>query len=101
MQPQRRVNCLPPGRHYSKVADTNGDGIPDLIADAQGYIVVTFSNGDGTFGPAGSLQRGIQIARHALRWLTEPFSRRTAAAHFHQAAPTRTPSWGGRIQYTD
>jgi hypothetical protein len=35
------------------VADTNGDGIPDLIADQGGYIEVLFGNGDGTF------QRGV------------------------------------------
>src|SRR5690242_15341645 len=36
------------------VADTNGDGIPDLIATDQGYVEVLFGNGDGTFrsGPS-------------------------------------------------
>lgn len=33
------------------VADTNGDGIPDLIANEQGYIQVLFGNGNGTFRP--------------------------------------------------
>jgi hypothetical protein len=32
-----------------QVADTNGDGIPDLIASEEGYIEVLFGNGDGTF----------------------------------------------------
>jgi hypothetical protein len=31
-----------------QVADTNGDGIPDLIADGDG-IIVLLGNGDGTF----------------------------------------------------
>jgi hypothetical protein len=31
------------------VADTNGDGIPDLIANETGAITVEFGNGNGTF----------------------------------------------------
>jgi hypothetical protein len=36
------------------VADTNGDGIPDLIANDDGGIQILFGNGNGTFrsGPA-------------------------------------------------
>ncbi len=32
------------------MADTNGDGIPDLISEPIGTIAVLFGNGDGTFG---------------------------------------------------
>ena len=32
-----------------QVADTNGDGIPDVIADSEGDMLVLFGNGDGTF----------------------------------------------------
>jgi hypothetical protein len=37
-----------------EVADTNGDGIPDLVINGEGSIVVMFGNGDGTFrsGPS-------------------------------------------------
>src|SRR5690242_19188959 len=31
------------------VADTNGDGIPDLIASDQGFVEVLFGNGNGSF----------------------------------------------------
>lgn len=37
--------------NWIQVADTNGDGIPDLIADQEGYIEVQLGNGDGTFRP--------------------------------------------------
>jgi len=36
------------------VADTNGDGIPDLIASE-----VLFGNGDGTFRPGPSINPGL------------------------------------------
>src|SRR5690348_15282461 len=39
---------------YVQVADTNGDGIPDLIASDQGFIEVLFGKGNGTFGPGPS-----------------------------------------------
>jgi hypothetical protein len=39
---------------WVQVADTNGDGVPDLIAALSNYIQVLFGNGDGTFGPAGA-----------------------------------------------
>jgi hypothetical protein len=39
---------------WVQVADTNGDGIPDLIVNFTGYIEVLFGNGDGTFGPGGA-----------------------------------------------
>jgi hypothetical protein len=39
---------------WVQVADTNGDGIPDLIASETGFIEVLFGNGNGTFrsGPS-------------------------------------------------
>jgi hypothetical protein len=37
--------------YWVQVADTNGDGIPDLIASSLGYIEVLFGDGDGTFRP--------------------------------------------------
>ena len=36
---------------WVQAADTNGDGIPDLIASQEAYIQVLFGNGDGTFRP--------------------------------------------------
>lgn len=36
------------GQHVA-VADVNGDGIPDLIANDPGFVQVLFGNGDGTF----------------------------------------------------
>jgi len=37
--------------NWVQVADTNGDGIPDLIAINGGYVEVLFGNGNGTFRP--------------------------------------------------
>ncbi len=41
-----------------RVADTNGDGIPDLVINASGSILVMFGNGDGTFrsGPSSKTE---------------------------------------------
>jgi hypothetical protein len=44
-----------------QVADVNGDGTPDLIADALGTIVVQFGNGDGTFRSGPSTKIGGSI----------------------------------------
>lgn len=44
---------------WVQVADTNGDGIPDLIATDAGYIQVLFGNGDGTFRPGPDTFTGI------------------------------------------
>jgi hypothetical protein len=41
----------PIGSQFIQVADTNGDGIPDLIALSCQTITVQFGNGDGTFRP--------------------------------------------------
>jgi hypothetical protein len=37
-----------------QVADANGDGIPDVIGNANGFVEVLFGNGDGTLrtGPS-------------------------------------------------
>ena len=44
--------------YWVQVADTNGDGIPDLIGNEIGAIQVLFGNGDGTFrsGPSSLTQ---------------------------------------------
>src|SRR5580704_16416830 len=43
--------------NWVQVADTNGDGIPDLVAYWQGLSEILFGNGDGTFrrGPSQRL----------------------------------------------
>jgi hypothetical protein len=43
---------------WVQVADTNGDGIPDLIADGEGDIQILFGNGDGTFRTWSQLSYG-------------------------------------------
>jgi hypothetical protein len=48
--------------YWVQVADTNGDGIPDLIANLTGDIEVLFGNGDGTFGPAGADTLTVNLA---------------------------------------
>ena len=40
-------------------ADTNGDGIPDLIAANGGTVEVLFGNGNGTFRPGPSTKTGM------------------------------------------
>ncbi|MGA2595365.1 MAG: VCBS repeat-containing protein [Bryobacteraceae bacterium] len=42
-----------------QVADTNGDGIPDLIVSESGYIEVLFGNGNGTFRPGPATTTGM------------------------------------------
>jgi hypothetical protein len=44
---------------FIQAADTNGDGIPDLIANQEGYIQVLFGNGDGTFRSGANTHAGI------------------------------------------
>ena len=48
--------------YWVQVADTNGDGIPDLIGNLMGYVEVLFGNGDGTFGPAGANTNTVATA---------------------------------------
>jgi hypothetical protein len=43
------------------VADTNGDGIPDLIAGS-GYVEVLLGNGDGTFSTGPATNTGMRYA---------------------------------------
>ena len=51
-----------------QVADTNGDGIPDLISNYYGSIVVLFGNGDGTFryGPISNVACCTSLAVSGL-----------------------------------
>jgi hypothetical protein len=61
-----------PGLHstFVQVADTNGDGIPDLIASEQGFIEVLFGNGNGTFRTGQNTNTGVSapsfVATHLL-----------------------------------
>jgi hypothetical protein len=45
--------------NFVQVADTNGDGVPDLIAALQGYVEVSFGNGNGTFRPGPNTHTGL------------------------------------------
>ena len=47
---------------FVQVADTNGDGIPDLIASLSGYIEVLFGNGDDTFRSGPNTHSGADGA---------------------------------------
>ena len=44
---------------FVQVADTNGDGVPDLIASANGYIEVLLGIGNGTFGTGSNSNIGV------------------------------------------
>ena len=48
--------------NFVQVADTNGDGIPDLIASLSGYIEVLFGNGDDTFRSGPNTHSGADGA---------------------------------------
>jgi hypothetical protein len=44
-----------------EVADTNGDGIPDLVINGSGTIDVMFGNGDGTLrGVSARVSTGLK-----------------------------------------
>jgi hypothetical protein len=49
---------------FIQVADANDDGIPDLLAEEHGDVVVQFGNGDGTFrtGPNTNTSAGNAIS---------------------------------------
>jgi hypothetical protein len=44
------------------VADVNGDGIPDLIANDGGAVLVLFGNGNGTFRTGPTTVTGMPAA---------------------------------------
>jgi hypothetical protein len=39
------------GRHLRFLADTTGDGLPDIVGFGESSVFVSFNNGDGTFQP--------------------------------------------------
>jgi len=45
--------------NWVQVGDTNGDGIPDIIADWAGQFEVLFGNGDGTFRSGPTTKPGV------------------------------------------
>jgi hypothetical protein len=47
---------------YVAVADVNGDGIPDLIANDSGAVQVLFGNGNGTFRQGPTTLTGMPYA---------------------------------------
>jgi len=49
--------------NWVQVGDTNGDRIPDIIADWEGTFEVLFGNGDGTFRPGPVSQPGDALGQ--------------------------------------
>jgi hypothetical protein len=50
---------------FVAVADTNGDGIPDVIASSAGTVTVLFGNGDGSFRQGPETNTGMEGGRLA------------------------------------
>ena len=48
-------------KHLRFLADTTGNGLPDIIGFGEAQVSVSFNNGNGTFQPAKALFSGLTI----------------------------------------